>query len=462
MSRIIPLALLSLSAALHAQEGQAPAPTTAQTWEPVIEVDGQAFATWEEYVYSDLFQQRGLRCATHIDEAALEQFRVPSDCATSTTIKPEYQPAAGPLYRIPVVVHVLRSSSGAGNVSDGLIRSQIDVLNEDFQAIAGSLGQNGTHCEIEFFLATTDPSGNPTTGITRSNDTNWFNDSGDYWTPLHWDTTRYLNIYTNQASGALGYVPSLPFQGIVGAANDRVVCLWSAMGRNAPIGSPYNLGRTVTHEVGHYLGLYHTFQNGCATGSCYSGGDRICDTNNESSPFFGCGSRVTCGNPDPIDNYMDYSDDICMEMFTPEQANRMRCTLENWRVDLADTGPPTCNSPAKAVSRNAGSNPPAYGATAPVLGGNLQMSVISAIYNNAVVIGRAAPANTVLPDGRVLLVDLSSALMLKVTVPINGNLSLPVPNDVNLCNLNVYTQVVMFGGAPTPALTNAMDLIVGI
>lgn len=459
MSRIIPLALLSLTAAASAQE-QAPTPPVSGMGEPVIEIDGQAFATWEEYAYSDVFKERGLRCVTRVDD--LEQFRIPSDCASSTTIRPEYAHTSGTLYRIPVVVHVLRSSTGAGNVSDALIQSQIDVLNEDFKALAGSLGENGTDCQIEFHLATTDPSGNPTTGITRTNNTTWYNDSGDYWTSLHWDTTRYLNIYTNQASGALGYVPALPHNGIVGQTSDRVVCLWSAMGRNAPFGPPYNLGRTVTHEVGHYLGLYHTFQDGCAGGSCYSGGDRICDTNSESSPFFGCGSRSTCGSPDPIDNYMDYSDDICMERFTVEQANRMRCTLENWRVDLAETGPPVCTTAAKANSRNAGFNPPAYGATAPVMGGSLSMSVVSGIYNNAVVIGRAAPGNVVLSGNRVILVDLGSPLLFQQAVPVNGNANLGIPNDFALCGLPIYTQAILFGGATPPAFTNAMDLVVGI
>ena len=106
--------------------------------------------------------------------------------------------------------------------------------------------------------------------------------------------------------------------------------LWSSIGLNAPIGPPYNLGRTTTHEVGHYLGLYHTFDGGCAPASgCNTNGDLICDTNPESSPNFSPCNRSTCGSPDPTNNYMDYSDDICMTEFTEEQARRMRCTLEN-------------------------------------------------------------------------------------------------------------------------------------
>jgi hypothetical protein len=265
-------------------------------------------------------------------------FMPPSDCSyNSTTIKPEYAPSVV-TYTIPVVVHVIQRTSGStGYISPAKVQTQIDILNEDFLAIAGTNGANGTDARIQFELATVDPNGAPTTGITYSQNNTWYNDGGSYWNQLAWDTNRYLNIYTNSASGALGYVPDLPQGGsIVGSSADRVVCLWNAFGRNAPIGAPYNQGRTVTHEVGHYLGLFHTFDGGCGGGNCYTSGDRICDTNAESSPTFGCpGSKVSCGNQDPKDNYMDYSDDLCMRKFTAEQVNRMRCTLENWRPNLA-------------------------------------------------------------------------------------------------------------------------------
>jgi hypothetical protein len=118
-----------------------------------------------------------------------------------------------------------------------------------------------------------------------------------------------------------------------------VVCYYRAFGRNSGF-YPYHQGRTATHEVGHYLGLFHTFQNGCAAATppgCYTTGDRICDTNSEQSYHFGCPSGATsCGSPDPYRNYMDYTDDLCMTNFTPEQARRNRCTLEFWRPNLAE------------------------------------------------------------------------------------------------------------------------------
>lgn len=295
--------------------------------------------------FGQYFQQEHTRCLTP-DPWLLPGVDVPGDCSLFRTVPDAaYDPSVG-VYRVPVVVHVIQRTDGTGFISDARVRSQIDILNEDFRAIAGSLGAPGTDTGIEFYLATEDPDGNPTDGITNSTNNTWYNDSGRYWQTLAWDTNRYLNIYTNSASGALGYVPDLPQGGIVGDDADRVVVLHSTFGRGAPL-APFNLGRTATHEVGHYLGLYHTFSGGCgSTGSCNTTGDLICDTNGENSPTFGCpGSRSSCGLPSPFDNYMDYSDDRCMNKFTPIQARRMRCTIENYRPEVYSTGSVGC-SPA--------------------------------------------------------------------------------------------------------------------
>ena len=310
-----------------------------------IIIDGVTYASWDEVAQSGFFQSVGTRCAAHPSGHDIDLRGSGADCNfTRTLVEDQYEPDQG-LLRIPVVVHVIQQTNGTGALSDERVTSQIDILNEDFLAIAGSFGDMGDDAQIEFFLATEDPQGNPTTGITRSTNNTWFNDSGSYWNTLAWDTSRYLNIYTNSASGALGYVPDLPQGGIVGSNSDRVVVLYSTFGRNAPF-SPFNLGRTGTHEVGHYLGLYHTFNGGCqSASSCSTNGDRICDTNPESSPTFGCpGSRSSCGTIAPSDNYMDYSDDFCMRRFTPNQINRMRCTLEHFRPNLAITGPSPCSA----------------------------------------------------------------------------------------------------------------------
>ncbi len=319
----------------------------------VVAVDSTGayvFENWAEYFGSEFFTRNDMQCGQPrlpltFDPAVLDGST--SDCSSSfTNPAGEYAPSGGEVYQIPVVWHVITANSGAGFVSDNSIFQQMDVLNEDFRALAGSLGGNGTDTNVEFFLATVDPDGNPTTGITRHTKTKWYNDSGNYWSSIGWDTNRYLNIYTNTAGGNLGYAYVPSGGGVVGQAWEGVRMYWAAVGNPGPIGHPYDLGRTTTHEVGHWLGLYHTFDGGCASASgCASNGDLICDTNPESSPMgSGSCSRVTCSSPDPTNNYMDYSDDLCMTEFTEDQSRRMRCTIANFRVDITGD-PPVGNEP---------------------------------------------------------------------------------------------------------------------
>ncbi len=315
-------------------------PYIRETEDGGLLVGFEEFASWSDYYASDLFMQNQGRCSTPYDPDFVDLLDGgPADCSyNNTDPKAEYDPSVA-LYRIPVVFHILRASNGTtGHVPEHLVESQVEILNEDFLAMVGTNGEAGTDAQVEFYLATKDPDGNPTNGITYSDNTNWYNDNGGYYNTLAWDPHRYLNIYTNTASGALGYVPFLPQNGSPGSSSDRVVLLWSTVGRNAPYGHPYNLGRTATHEFGHYLGLFHTFNSGCGGGNCSTSGDRVCDTNPESNPHYGCGSRSTCSSTDPIENYMDYSDDRCMDNFTPDQSRRMRCTMEHYRPSIYETG----------------------------------------------------------------------------------------------------------------------------
>jgi len=327
-----------------------------------IEIGGETWASWHDYVTSEAFVDGGRRCGTRPAGGTDEILRgAASDCAlNSTNPLPEYDPGAP--FVLTLVFHVITATNGNGNVTDALIESQVDILNEDYLAMAGTNGGNGNDAAIQFRLATEDPDGNPTNGITRTVNNSWYNDAGTYYNTLAWDPARYVNVYTNSAGGYLGYVPDLPQSGtLVGTNADRIVVLWSAVGRDAPIGPPYDQGRTLTHEMGHYLGLWHTFANGCGSvGACYTSGDRICDTDPESSPTYGCPtSLVTCGYPVPKENYMDYSDDLCMEWFTTEQVRRMRCTLQYWRPDLSPAGAVGANEPfAAGAIRLLGQNRP--------------------------------------------------------------------------------------------------------
>ncbi len=327
----------SASAALQTNPGAQP-PFARESGAALV--GGKWWPSWQAWNGSDRFRAAGLRCKApgrDLASAAQGGFLSTSDCNFfQTNTLAQYDP--GDVYTIPVVVHVIQRTNGTGYISPADVQSQIDILNEDFRALAGTNGANGVDTKIQFELATVDPGGSPTTGITYSSNNTWFNDSGSYWNTLAWDPDEYLNIYTNDAGGALGYVPYLPASGNAGNNSDRVVVLYSSFGRDSA-NWPFHQGRTTTHEVGHYLGLFHTFEGGCGGGSCSSSGDLICDTNAEANENYGCAtSSTSCGSLDPVRNYMDYSDDLCMTGFTADQANRMRCTLENWRPQVYSVG----------------------------------------------------------------------------------------------------------------------------
>ncbi len=267
----------------------------------------------------------------------------PADCSfEATNPDPIYSPAT--LLVIPVVVHVIMDDTCVqGAFTDEMVASQIEILNEDFLALAGTPGANGSDTQIQFELATVDPQDNATNGITRDCNTTWFNDTGDYWETLAWDPLRYLNLYTNTASGARGYVPFLPAAGNaqIGSNLDRVVVNHLVFGRDGAF-PPHDQGRTATHEVGHFLGLFHPYFGGCGSPDppdCNTTGDTICDTPPDETSHDKCPKGATsCGGfPVPIENYMELTDDLCMEGFTFEQSLRMRCTLRHYRTELAST-----------------------------------------------------------------------------------------------------------------------------
>ena len=257
---------------------------------------------------------RGVRCATptptqaQIDavERTLTEARLLFDA-----------PEAPAAVSVPVRFHVVRKGTSIddGNIPDSWIAAQIQVLNDGFQGTG-----------LSFFLAGTD----------RTTNKRWY--TGCYSTgmerkmkkALAVDPANNLNIYSCSPSGGiLGYA-YLPWS--FGESDYRhgvVVLDQSLPGGDA---DPYNLGDTATHEVGHWAGLYHTFQGGC-TGS----GDVVADTPAEASAAFGCpAGRDTCagGGDDPIENFMDYTDDECMFDFTAGQTTRMDAMLSTYKPTI--------------------------------------------------------------------------------------------------------------------------------
>jgi len=268
----------------------------------------------------------------------------PADCSTtSTNPAGEYLPST--LWHLPIVVHIIMDDACAqGAMTDQNVLTQIAILKGDFRARPGTHGAPGTDTRVQFELATLDPDGNPTTGITRSCNTTWYNDQGAYWDTLAWDPHRYVNVYTNTANNARGYVPFLPADNggaNVGSNTDRVVINHLAFGTGGPVPAHAD-GRTATHELGHYLGLYHPYLNGCGTATppgCYATGDLLCDTPPDANSHTGCvPSSTSCGGvPVPITNYMELTDDLCMTGFTLEQSQRIRCTLMAYRPNLGSS-----------------------------------------------------------------------------------------------------------------------------
>jgi pregnancy-associated plasma protein-A len=260
---------------------------------------------------ADDFENLSRRCATK-DHDEAERERVSQENSRFKKARAdagqEVERAAGSV-NIAVHFHVIRSSSGAGDVSDAEINAQIDVLNA---AYAGQTG--GAATPFHFTLAGTD----------RTNNDAWYTmgpgsqAEKDAKAALRIGGPESLNIYTaNIGGGLLGWA-TFPSDYRKRPSLDGVVIL----NESVPGGSavPYDLGDTATHEVGHWVGLYHTFQGGCSKRN-----DQVSDTPAEQSPAYGCpASRNTCSAAglDPIRNFMDYTDDACMFEFTAGQSTR--------------------------------------------------------------------------------------------------------------------------------------------
>lgn len=263
---------------------------------------------------------------------------------------------AATIIKIPVVVHVIHSGQAIGtapNISDAQIQSQITVLNQDFRKIAGTPGGESTNpiaadVEIEFVLALQDPNGNPTNGIDRVNfcQPTWSPEEIDATVKpaTIWDPTQYLNMWSVSFSNSsdLGYAQFPDASGLPGlstsggnANTDGVVSGYTVFGskdhdtnNNFLLDAKYNKGRTMTHEVGHWLGLRHIW------GDSDCGDDFCADTPIHHKENYDCPQTIplSCDPvpvPEMIQNYMDYTDDVCMNIFTLNQKDRITVIMNN-------------------------------------------------------------------------------------------------------------------------------------
>lgn len=271
----------------------------------------------------------------------------------------------GTTYYIPIVFHIVLTNPNL--VTDAQIQAQLDTLNKDYAGLNGdsvkipaafkSLYAKGN---IQFKMATRTPDDVATTGITRTvagKSSYAYTDNSVKYTALggkdNWDPTRYVNVWlTNISGGILGYAT---FPGSSVAAEQGIVVLYSSL----PGGTAtrYNKGRTLSHEMGHYFFLYHIW--GDDGGAC-SGSDDVGDTPNQADQTAGCPTGIqldNCSSASPgfmYENFMDYTDDACMVMFTKQQATRMETALLTNRAALLNSNgaDPIVTVPVNAALRS--------------------------------------------------------------------------------------------------------------
>lgn len=332
---------------------------TAQTQKTVVHDHGMD--AYEQVIRCSTMEQDSISRVLHPERGTLGQFEEYMRPYFNAYRRQQLNGQRAPLITIPVVFHILTDGSGAENISGAIVQAQLDQLNLDFRNLSGSVDPVASDIEIEFCLALTDPSDNlmPEAGIHRVTSYGDGPFSSSYLDATVkpgtiWNPDEYLNIWVaDLSSGLLGYaqfpdasgLSGMPASG--GAANtDGLVVAYGTVGSvaNPGSGSPYNLGRTLTHEAGHWFGLRHIWGDG----GC--GVDDFCgDTPASDAANYGCPNTTSCGSPDMVENYMDYTDDNCMNLFTADQKTRMRTVMSICprRASLANSS--RCDPPVPTI-----------------------------------------------------------------------------------------------------------------
>ncbi len=347
------------------------------------------------------------------------------------------------LITIPVVVHVVYRTA-AGNITAAQIGSQLDVLNEDFGGrnadstlIPAAFKPLFANARVQFCLAKQDPTGAATTGIIRKTTTTAsFNTNDNVKRNANggddaWDASKYLNLWVcDLGTSLLGYAQ---FPGGA-AATDGVVIHYKYFGRNGSAVAPYNKGRTATHEIGHWLGLYHI------DGDATCGNDGIADTPTQNTLNYGCPTfpQVTCGNGpngDMFMNYMDYVDDNCMQMFTFGQSAMVRSVINTSHASLITS--PGCIAPTLVADDGA--------LMSLVMGASTCNAAPSIVFKNA--------GNTVITTAEIqYTIDSGAPISYTYTGSLasmaNANITLPVSGSLPPGRHDIVVTIISVNGNP--------------
>ncbi len=278
-------------------------------------LEGRSFANKAAFIAA------GLRCgAPHIDDIRANEIDREIAPRMAKRINGKLSPidmnARGGA--INVYWHAITSSSGQGAPTAQQIASQIAILNNAYVSSGFTFNLVGTTVTANDAWYTAGPGTTAERQMKQA---------------LRIGSAATLNIYSSNPGGGLLGWATFPSDYQRSPSNDGVVVLYSSL----PGGSaaPYNLGDTATHEVGHWMGLYHTFQGGCKKSA--SQGDIVPDTPAERSAAFGCpvgrDSCNTIAGLDPITNFMDYTDDACMDRFSSGQDDRINASWSTYRFN---------------------------------------------------------------------------------------------------------------------------------
>ena len=385
-------------------------------------------------------------------------------------------------YTIPVVVHVIHSGQAVGsgfNISQAQVIDQINILNADYAGTGFNSGSVPAifagikaNCQLSFCLATKNPTGGVLAepGIDRINSTTqggW--GSSNYSTtfvdatikPITiWDPTRYMNMWVlDLGSGLLGYATFPTGTGISGitgngtATTDGVVMLNSAFGSiGSATGAPYNKGRTTTHEVGHWLGLRHIWGDGtCATDYCN-------DTPPAQQSNFSCPTHpfkvgICSGNTtgEMFQNFMDYTDDACMYMFTIDQRTRLQTAMNTgtFRSQLSTSANTLCTVSASAPT-----------ASFTMLSTACTTAAVN-LYNYTTSNPVATFSWSANPSAGVIFNPSSTSISPSVTFPSVGNYSITLV-ATNTVGTNSITKNISITNCATGTTTTCNDTITNV